>query len=170
MKNTLITIVLAAVVALGVSALHSSPPKPGATSISVTDGDQCLFVGGIHTCHYSVAMAATSTVLCSIKTPTATSTIRMFVPYIFVGSTSAATITLATSTSAFATSTNDVPLLRDYSVPANSNPVFAWSTPAGVTGTTDTVVGPNLFLNYIVSKQGLSGTLYTGKCEYTLIY
>lgn len=111
---------------------------------------------GVATYPRSVALLAATTTPCSIKSPSATTTIARFTLNIRTATSSAGTIVVATSTTPNATSTT--PFYSPIAVAANSTRTLTW---AG--GTENNIVAPNTYVTAGVS--GVSyGYTYGGSC------
>lgn len=105
-------------------------------------------------------MSVATTTLCSFMTPSATTSLQ-FVSYkISTGTSTAATIDVATSTTAYATTTN---LISGRAVAANATGYGVWTPTGG--SQDDTILAPNIYVNVKTAGAGLGGYTYGGKCK-----
>lgn len=134
-------------------------PKLGAVSSNYILGPD-MSVGGVLSYYADVPMKPATTTPCSIQAPAATSTLMFASWQITVGTSTAATIDLGTSTTAFATTTNKV---AAKSIAANAKGYAVW-TPAGA-GLDDNIMAPNTWVVIKTAGAGLGGYTYTGQCQ-----
>lgn len=123
-----------------------------------------LNVNGVYTYYYSAAMRTATTTLCSFKSPNATTTLHVASWQISTGTSTAATIDLGTSTTAYSTTTN---LRSADSVAANAKASVFWSPVGG--SVNDAQLAPNIYINVKTAGAGLGGYTYGGKCQLELI-
>ena len=102
---------------------------------------------------------AATTTPCSLRAPAATTTLIFAGWQITTGTSTAATIDLGTSTTAFSTTTNKV---AAKSIAANAQGYAVW-TPAGG-GVDDNKMAPNEYVVVKTAGAGLSGYTYQGTC------
>tara|TARA_R100000750_G_C2323617_1_gene87285 strand:- start:152 stop:748 length:597 start_codon:yes stop_codon:yes gene_type:complete len=107
-------------------------------------------------------MQQATTTLCTFPTPAATSTLDRVSYNIFTGTSTAAGLSIATSTSRYATSTTDE-IVTDRSVAAGTKDSYEWISQGG--GVEDNVLSPNLFVLVATDSPGLSGFTYGGDCS-----
>lgn len=141
----------------------STPTETPLSAVSSPDvSSPWLRWGGVTVYNAKQTMQTATTTLCAIQNPrTATSTIRSFVAQIQTGTSTAAAISLATSTLQYATSTSDE-LIADYSVASGGQ------TTVSFTGTTNAnIIGPNQWLLFRTAGAGLGGYTYGGHCQAT---
>jgi len=144
---------------VNVNVPQSTPAKLGA----LTGPDifsPYLAVNGVTKFYASGTFTAATTTPCSLQAPASTSTLLFAGWQITVGTSTAATIDLGTSTTRYATTTNKV---AAKSVAANAQGYAVW-TPAGA-GVDDNIMAPNTWVNVKTAGAGLSGYTYTGTCE-----
>lgn len=171
MNNIITSAIVATVVGLAVvSVMLSMQPKPekplAAQSQLVTAGD-CFFLNGQHSCPTTKALTTATTTVCSVKSPSATSTLDRARITFTVSSSSASFITIAKGTTPNASST----LLANTAIAANAQgTVVASSTPfAGTTLDGPMTVAPSTFVNF--SMSGGVGTFSpSGTCETQFTY
>jgi len=170
-KNTIITIVIALGVSLGVvffaSPVSGSPDLnfAGYTHLSGlivgTDGiitsSSTISVNGAGTITKRAVMTTATTTVCALQSPAATSTLVYGSAYLTVSSTSASTLTIAKATTAYATTTS----LGASAIAANAQAtIIASTTP---TAGAATVFAPSTYM--VVGLQGGTGTFSpTGVC------
>lgn len=151
----------------------------GATATLDNVDNPFVSIGGVKTYYYSRPMTATSSIICSIQNPfNATSTVLTYGAYARASTFVAAeTMSLSTSTSAFASSTQNYVL--DFSAPAGQGFAFAWNllatTSARVIGSMDVnsvpqylnVLKPGEWLNLRISTStpGVGGAYTGGLCK-----
>lgn len=121
---------------------------------------EILNFNGVNTMYKEVGMQKATTTLCAIKSPSATSTLDLATWQISVGTTTAATIDIGTSTNAYATSTT---LVASTAVASGAQGYAKWSTVGG--GVNDNIMAPNSWVLVRVNEVGLNGYKYTGACE-----
>jgi hypothetical protein len=175
-KNIKIVIGLVLVIILGVfgySALHRKDAVAGSTqgavditttnftSISSANG---IANGGIFTSATRVsALNQATTTVCAIQSPAATTTLQSAGISFTVGSTTAAIVSLAKATSAFATTTS----LGQASLAANAQGTFTASTTKLLDVPLDglSVFAPSTW--FVVGMAGLGSQTYTptGVCQ-----
>lgn len=116
-------------------------------------------VNGVTTYYYRADMRKATTTLCAFLLPNATSTVRYASWKVNTGTSTAATIDLATSTTAYSTTTN---LVAATSI-ASGAKGYASFIPNQAT--TDGATGPATYLVVKTAGAGLGGYTYTGTCE-----
>lgn len=119
-------------------------------------------IGGVVKYFYRVPMTVASTSLCSIKSPAATSTIAYINWIVNKGTTTAAYITIATSTGAYATSSSDE-LVADTSLASGEQGYVDWRSVGG--GVQDNIISPSNYVLVKTAGAGLGGYTYTGYCQ-----
>lgn len=161
-SNLLVTVVVALIVAGGVAwtvSGTSAPTQPQNVG-SLTGPDIAspyLKWGGLATYRTSAPLKTATTTLCAIQSPAATSSLMFAAWVINTGTSTAATIDLATSTTAFATTTN---LVAATVVGSSGKGAVSWSS-AGTNG----VLAPNTWVVTKTAGAGLSGYTYGGTCD-----
>lgn len=119
-----------------------------------------LSVNGVTRFYVSGTFTGATTTPCSMQAPSATSTLQFASWQITVGTSTAATIDLGTSTTRYATSTN---LVAAKSVASGAQGYAYWSPLGG--SVDDAKMAPNTWVNVKTAGAGLSGYTYTGTCE-----
>ena len=161
MKN-FVTLAVGAIIGVsiftfGYLARPTVAPQPQLGAVSGPDLSSPYFsVNGVVTYQSRVTMRAATTTLCAIKSPSATSTLAVVGWQIGAGTTTAATIDLATSTTAYSTTTN---LVAASSVASGANGAVSWAS-SGTNG----VLAPNIYVVVKTAGAGLSGYTYGGTC------
>lgn len=173
--NTLKTVIVAAVVALGVlfgGGLFTGDNAPlESKPIGALTGPEIaspyLAWGGVY--HYAAATALTNatTTPCAIQSPAATSTLSESMIKITIASSTATTWTLAKSLTPYATTTVLIPNTTLGSGVQGVMGFFGTSTPAGGTPIPDPtyVFSPNTYLVWSVAGVNPSGTGLSGVCQ-----
>lgn len=146
--------------------------KPGQTivqNLGSVAGPESFFPcerhNGIETCTDKMNLTVATTTICSIKSPSATSTLESGAVRLNTSSTSASVIIIAKGAKIGASTT---PLSPALSVAANVQATLvASSTPAGSdTGAVAQIFAPNTYFN--VTMSGGTGTFSpTGSCKAT---
>jgi hypothetical protein len=133
-------------------------------------GGNWLRVGGVKHYFLSSGMNAASTTLCSFPNPnSATSSLISFTYQITTGTSTAATLIMATSTSAYATTTASAGnLITAQTVASGATDSAKWTPAVGTNYLGSKILGTE----YVLLKTegaGLGGYTYTGRCtaEYT---
>lgn len=167
--NTINKVVLGLVVVVSVVSLYVSFSAP--TKVvevqrpqlgSVTGPDVYFpYVGHNNSRVWVVRqpMNTATTTLCSMKAPSATSTLHWTGFSITTATATAATIDIGTSTSAYATTTN---LVAARSIAANGLGNASWSPVGG--SVNDSTVSPGVYVNVKTAGAGLGGYTYGGTC------
>ena len=126
-------------------------------------------VNGYNSVFYSAGMNIATTTLCVI-TPrdrgNATSSTDKFTIQISVGTTTAATLVIATSTSAY--STSSAPFVTAVTVASGARIDFSWTPAVGTNSVSLApagIFGPNEYILVKTEGAGLGGYTYTGKCN-----
>lgn len=133
----------------------------GGQSAAVTEGD-CYSFRGVQVCPTRVAVRTATTTICAIKSPAATSTLTYGTVKLTVSSTTASTVTLAKSATAFATTTS----LGTWAAAANSQGTAVSLRTAAGGEDLDETFGPSQY--FVVSMAGGIGTFSpTGFCQAT---
>lgn len=161
-QNILNGVVLVGLVVLGF--IYTARPsetiirevKTGAVVSSELPNNNFSF-GEVRSWAYGPRMNVATTTLCAIKSPAATSSLRSASFNIFTGTSTAATIDLATSTTAFATTTN---LVSAFSVGSGATGNVSWF-PSG----TNSTIAPNTYVIVKTAGAGLGGYTYGGRCS-----
>jgi hypothetical protein len=120
-------------------------------------------VNGLRTWYYSSSFANATTMPLAILSPNATTSLELFGFQINTATGTAATIEIATSTSAFATSSAP---LRTITVAANEKVTAEWR-PAG-NGVHDNIVSPKTWLVLKTNEPGLAGYTWGAKAKIIL--
>lgn len=122
-----------------------------------------ISVNGLYTYFNTSDMVTSTTTVCAIQSPAATSTLRHGGALFTTGSTTAAMVTLAKSATAFATTTS----LGRHVVTANAQGmVLASTTPTATNLNPDIVFGPSEW--FVVGLSGGVGTFSpAGQCNAT---
>lgn len=165
MKNTVIVSVLASVIVFVVGMFFVKPVQNITQNLGATPGadfnSPCETHNGVQTCFYNVAMNQASTTNCSLRSPSATSTLAR--PPII--STSVSTSSAYNLVVAKGTNTNASTTLLTNTIAYGANVLFtevATSTALNIQNT-DWIFAPNTFLN--ISMNGGAGTYSpTGRC------
>lgn len=187
MNNKIITgIVVVGILAVaGFVSLNKGPEKTVETPApetpvagSLADIPSRWFrVGGILTEYRVGNYAAATTTPCSLLSPSSTSTLMRWSTTVSVGTSTAMSFDLSTSTTAFATTTN--PIIKAAALASGAQGSFAWhagasTTPAGMQAAVDETTGaslmtisPNTWLVMKTLSAGLGGYTFTGKCQAT---
>lgn len=118
-----------------------------------------LSVANVRTEFRRQNLATATTTICSIQSPSATSTLQGFQLEISTGTGTAATIDIGSHTTAFATTTSLY--VGSYSVGSGATADIA-VTP---TTATTTVFAPNTYINAKTNGAGLGGYTYGGTCQ-----
>ena len=156
--------VAVAVFALLVAVLR--PPSVIQEMVGASPGpdrfNQCESRDGITQCFTRKALNTATTTACSIKSPTATSTLVLSSIKFTTGSTTAAQITIAQGAVPSATTTS----LGIHTLAANAEGVFLASTSPAFLANPVHIFGPNRWLN--ISMTGGVGTFSpVGVCQAT---
>jgi len=164
-KNIVIAILILIVVIGGGLYLTGTEnkvvPSPSLGALAGPDIPyQWLRIGGVYNEYRSQSMRTATTSLCAMLSPAATSTLQFVSWQITAGTTTAATIDIGTSTTAFATTTN---LVTATAVASGAQGYKYW-TPAGA-ALDDAMIAPSTYLNVMTASPGLSGYTYTGTCQ-----
>ena len=131
-------------------------------SITIDESDT-FTLDGVDVMAIQQSFTAATTTPCSIANPfSATSTIVGYMAVITTGTSTAATIDVATSTTAYATSTN---LVTAYPVGSGKQAFIQWF-PSGASNAT---LGPSEYINIKTAGAGLGGYTYTGTCSALLM-
>ena len=111
-------------------------------------------------------MMLATTTLCAFENPfdTASSTLIDFTYQITVGTSTAATMVLATSTSVYSTSSAPFVAARTVASGAQDSSVFL---PAAGYNGNGSIIGPNEYVLLKTEGVGLGGYTYTGNCKAT---
>ena len=117
----------------------------------------CISVGGLEECSYSGLFKKATTTLFSIKSPNATTSLIFVSMQNTVGTGTAATWVVATSTSAFATTTG-TSINSSFAVAASATESFTW-TPLGGS-VDDNIIPPNTYILGKTEGVGLGGYTY----------
>lgn len=162
---SVVALVIALVVIAAGAAFYagttSSTPAHTASSITGPDSSNPYFgVNGVQTYETNVRMRNATTTICAIKSPSATSTLQFASWQIGLGTSTAATIDLATSTNPYSTTTPA--LVVGTSVASGAQASVSWD-PAGTNGT----LAPNTYVIAKTAGVGLGGYTYGGDCEAT---
>lgn len=139
----------------------------GTTTVESQGTPAYYTLGGVDYAYVQKSMTAATTTICAIPNPfgTATSSLVSFLGQITTGTTTAANITLATSTLQFATSTSDE-LVADRSVASGAQDTLSWLPSVG---SNTNMIAPSDFVLYRTAGAGLSGYTYTGTCSATFL-
>lgn len=139
----------------GTTALTGALTSTGALAVT---GETTL--QGVLTRYQTQALDTATTTVCSLQSPSATSTLESGAITLDVSSTTASTITIAKAATAFATTT----LIRSASVSANAQAtIIAASTTLSALEQTNRIFGPSEWL--VVGMAGGTGTFSpTGDC------
>lgn len=119
-------------------------------------------VNGVKVYKSKMDMQTGTTTLCYIANPlgtAGTSTIVSFAAQINTGTSTAATISLATSTDRYATTTADE-LIADATVASGAKRTISWQPTSNLN-----IIGPGQYLLFRTSSAGLSGYAYGGTCQ-----
>lgn len=161
MIKTIITGIIAAVMACGALLAFSHQPVPSPVRLGALAGPDIqspyLSWGGVTTYKGAVAMHSATTTLCAIQSPSSTSTVAFASWNVTTGTSTAASIDIGVGSTAYATSTT---LLSATSLSSGAQGGAAWGAPNGTTA----VIGPN---NYVIVKTngaGLGGYTFGGNC------
>lgn len=119
--------------------------------------------GGVTVYNAKQTMQTATTTLCWIANPrSATSSVRSFVAQITTGTSTAANITLATSSSRYATSTSDE-LIADHPVASGAQDTITYNASTANAN----IIGPSEYLLLQTAGAGAGGYTYTGHCQAT---
>ena len=119
-----------------------------------------ISMNGVQYWNESKDMLTATTTLCSFMTPSATTSLQFVSFQIYTGTSTAATIDIATSTTAYATTTN---LVSGKAVAASSQGYAVWTPTGG--SLDDTILSPNVYVNIKTAGAGLGGYTFRGKCK-----
>lgn len=168
-KSIIISIAAAIVVVCSAFAVYhphntivqqeTPPVRLGGTSPEFSS--QYLMVNGVRQWYFSTPMKTASTTLCSIPYPAGTTTLEYATWVITSGTSTSATIDLATSTTAFSTTTN---LVSGTSVASNAQGNIFYQVNSGA----NVAFGGNqtpLYVNVMTATPGLGGYTYSGTCQ-----
>lgn len=161
--------ILALLVALGVGAYVLTPgdvdqggPKGAVSSPDIPS--PYFSFGDVKFWATKANMGTASTTVCAIANPVggnaATSSIESITFQIDTGTTTAAAITIATSTSPYATSTSDE-LIADYAVASGAKATVVWNP----SGANNSLIGPGQYIIVKTAGAGLGGYTYGGTCQ-----
>lgn len=118
-------------------------------------------VNGFTKEYRALNMQKATTTLCAMKAPSATSTLQFVSWKVFVGTSTAATIDIGTSTTAYSTST----LLVTATSLAASSQGYAYWMPAGGSANNDVAkMSPNEYVIVKTAGTGSGGYTYSGRC------
>lgn len=117
-------------------------------------------VNGVRQWFVRQPMNRATTTLCSMRAPSATSTLHFASFQIVTGTSTAATIDIGTSTTAFATTTN---LVAAKSIASGAQGYAYWSPVGG--SVDDAKMAPSDYVNVKTAGAGLSGYTYRGFCQ-----
>ncbi len=151
---------------LGVIALNKVVPtqvvtQPQAGSVTGPDAYYDYFnTNGTYTYYRTVPLIAATTTPCVIKSPNATTTLDRFVFNVTTATSSAATLTLATSTVPNATTS----LIASLSLSAG-----AQGTPNWAPGVNNGLVAPNTYVSMGASGVSQGGYTFGGSCNAVFI-
>lgn len=161
MKNVIVSIGIALSLTLSIFAIsHTTVAVPNNRTGSLAEiPSPYLKVNGVTRNYARVDMRTATTSLCAFQNGAATTTIQSVSFQIQTGTSTAATIDIATSTTAFATTTN---LSAANSVAANAQGSFYWSPVGG--SVNDAKLAPNEWVNIMTAGAGLGGYTYGGHC------
>lgn len=130
---------------------------PGDQNFGASAGPErsgpCESINGVMTCYTRQAVNVASTTLCSIKSPSSTSTLTYASLATFNSTSSAIIITIARSNDSNSTSTQ---IGQNYNVAADLRAVVQGST----TPASQTLFAPNTFMN--IAAKGGNGTFTLG--------
>lgn len=122
-------------------------------------------VNGVRTWFVRQPMNRATTTLCTMRAPiSATSTLNFASFKIVTGTSTAATIDIGTSTSAFATTTN---LVAAKSISSGAQGYAYWRPVGG--SVDDAKMAPGEYVNVKTAGAGLSGYTYGGFCQATFV-
>ena len=153
-----IAVALSAGAAFGIVSHETKAPAPSYGALAGPDiSSPYLSWGGVADYKASASMRTATTTLCAIQSPSATSSLVMASWKISAGTTTAATIDLATSTSRFATTTN---LIAGTSVASGAQGSAAWRSSGS-----NSVLAPNTYVVVKTAGAGSGGYTYGGQCE-----
>lgn len=134
----------------------------GSGNLSITS--DFYSIGGIDYASVQQSFTGATTTPCSIQNPwgTATSSLMAYAMQITTGTSTASAFDLATSTTAFATTTN---LVAGHSVASGAQTTLSWFP----SGAQNAIVAPTEWVNLKTVGAGLSGYTYTGTCNAVFI-
>jgi hypothetical protein len=171
-----LTVIGALVIAVGVvyfatpDTVVGPAGKDGKDGIGAVTGPEVFndtfTVNGVTKFYRQTKMVAATTTLCAMKGPSSTSTLDRAAFIINVGTGTAATIDIGTSTTAFATTTN---LSAANSIGSGAQGQAYWSPTGGTAN--DSMMAPNTYVNVKTAGAGLGGYTYNGTCiaEWTVL-
>lgn len=138
---------------------HQAAPSKNVGAISSPDLPWTyLSWGGMATFRNQSAMRGATTTLCAIQSPAATTTLAFAGYTITVGTSTASNLDLATSTSAFATTS--AVLISNTSVASNAQASQSWFSSG-----TNSIIAPNTWVIVQAGNVGLGGYTYVGSCD-----
>lgn len=157
--------VIASVFLGGTQVVQNTVHEVKAGAISSPDFDSSYFsYGGVRRFGLRQQMQVATTTLCAIQAPAATSSLEFTSFSITTGTSTAATIDIGTSTTAFATTTN---LVAAVSISSGALGQQVW-TPAGGS-VNDLTMAPNTYVIVKTAGPGLGGYTYGGTCQASFI-
>lgn len=140
-------------------SVPTQTPSLGAVS-SPDIQSSWIRVGGVTRYYSRQNMIAATTTPCAILSPISTSTLLSATWQITVGTSTAATLDIGTSTTAFSTTTN---LVAAKSVAANAQGYATWKPVGG--SVDDSIMSPSRYVVVKTAGAGLGGYTYTGTCQ-----
>lgn len=153
----------AAKVTVPAPVVNVNVPRQEAKLGSLTSPDitsPYLSVNGVVKYYSSLPFSAATTTPCSLQGPAATSTLQFAGWQITVGTSTAATIDLGTSTTRYATTTN---LVAAKSIASGAQGYAYWSPVGG--SVNDAIIAPSEWVVVKTAGAGLSGYTYSGTCS-----
>lgn len=123
-------------------------------------------VNGVRTFHNSIGLTKATTTVCSIKSPSATSTLSFATVRFAVASTSATYVELARATTRYATTTS----INTYTIVAGAQATIVASSTGSIAGDA-TIFPPNTYFNVKVAWDNVatSASVPSGVCKASFI-
>lgn len=167
-KGLLVGIVLVAVagaiVTVGKPTVNVNVPDTQGVKVGSVAGpdfwDRVINFNNVQEWYESRDMAPATTTLCAFMSPSATTSLQFASFQITTGTTTAATIDIGTSTTAFSTTTN---LVSAKSIASGGQGYVKWMPVGG--SVDDNTLAPNTYVVVKTAGAGLGGYTYGGKCK-----
>lgn len=171
-KNTVVSLlvgvvllgVAVAVVTVGKPTVNVNVPESQPVKVGSVAGPDLWFrvtnFNGVQEWNESRDMYTATTTLCSFMSPSATTSLQFVSFLITTGTSTAATIDIGTSTTAYSTTTN---LVSAKSIASGAQGYVEWMPVGG--SVDDNTLAPNTYVVVKTAGAGLGGYKYGGKCK-----
>jgi len=168
MKNILTTIGIILAIVLGFAGYTKQAETPVVNNVGALSSPDIISPylrwGGVASYAASQPMQTATTTLCWFENPsTGTSTIESVTFQVNTGTSTAANITIATSTTRYATSTNDTPLVANQAVLSGGTATHGFRSSTG----RNFLLGPSEYVVVRTAGAGLNGYTFGGLCQAT---